>query len=106
MYHRLVYDTQMKLYIDTSDNTKTIVGLDNYRLEKPTGADKSQQVLKLINQILKKHKKTLNDITEIKVETGPGSFTGLRVGVAVANALSWALGIPVNGKEMVEPKYE
>lgn len=96
----------MKLSIDTSDNKKTVAGLDNYRLEKPTGASKSQQVLKLINQILKKNKKTLNDITEIEVETGPGSFTGLRVGVAVANALAWALGIKVNGKERVKPKYE
>ncbi len=96
----------MLLYIDTSDNTKTIVGLDDFRLEKPTGVDKSQQVLTLINQILKKHKKALKDITEIKVETGPGSFTGLRVGVAVANALGWGLGVKVNGKDRVEPKYD
>lgn len=99
----------MKLFIDTSDNTKTIVGLDKFRLEQPTGPDKSQQVLSLINQILKKNKKTLKDITEIKVETGPGSFTGLRVGLAVANALGWALKIPVNNKkigDLVEPKYE
>ena len=99
----------MKLFIDTSDNTKTIVGLDKKRLSKPTGPDKSQQVLGLINQILKKNKKTLKDLKEIEVETGPGSFTGLRVGIAVANALGWALKIPVNGKkvgELVEPKYE
>ena len=106
----------MKLYIDTRDNQKTIVGLDKTRLEKPSGPDKSQQVLNLINQILKKNKqsfssnkKTLKDISKIKVETGPGSFTGLRVGLAVANTLGWALKIPVNGKkvgELVEPKYE
>jgi len=99
----------MLLYIDTSDNTKTIVGLDEVRLEKPSGPDKSQQVLNLINQILKKNKKTLKEITAIKVETGPGSFTGLRVGLAVANALGWALKIPVNNKkpgQPVEPKYE
>ena len=106
----------MKLYINTSDNKKTIVKLDKDRLEKPSGPDKSQQVLSLINQILKKNKqsfssnkKTLKDISKIKVETGPGSFTGLRVGLAVANTLGWALKIPVNGKkvgELVEPKYE
>ena len=93
------------LYIDTRDNTKTIVGLDKNRLEKPTGVDKSQQVLGLINEILEKNKKTLKDVTEIKVETGPGSFTGLRVGVAVANGLAWTLKIPVNGQKMVKPKY-
>ena len=96
----------MRLYIDTRDNKKTIVGLDDIRLEKLTGPDKSQQVLNLIDQILKKHKKTLKDVTEIKVETGPGSFTGLRVGVSVANTLGWMLGVPVNEKAMVEPKYD
>jgi tRNA threonylcarbamoyladenosine biosynthesis protein TsaB len=99
----------MKLYIDTSDNSKTIAGLDKDRLEKPTGPDKSQQVLSLINQILKRKKKTFRDLTSIEVETGPGSFTGLRVGLAVANALGWALRIPVNNKkvgELVEPEYE
>jgi len=99
----------MKLYIDTSDNKKTVVGLGGERLEKPTGSDKSQQVLDLINQILKKNKKRLEDLTEIEVETGPGSFTGLRVGISVANTLAWILKIPVNGQKvggLVEPKYE
>jgi tRNA threonylcarbamoyl adenosine modification protein YeaZ len=99
----------MKLHIDTRENSKTIVGLDKERLEQPTGPDKSQQVLGLINQILNKNKKTLKDLTAIEVETGPGSFTGLRVGLAVANALGWALKIPVNNKkvgELVEPKYK
>lgn len=103
--------TTMKLFIDTSDNKKTVVGLGKDRLEKPTGPDKSQQVLSLINQILKKHKKTLKDVTKIEVNLGPGSFTGLRVGVSVANSLGWALKIPVNGKRVdregpVEPVYK
>ena len=99
----------MKLYLDTRDNLKTIVGLDKDRLEKSTGPDKSQQVLKLIKEILKKNKKTFKDLTAIKVEAGPGSFTGLRVGISVANALGWVLKIPINNKkvgELVEPKYE
>lgn len=36
----------------------------------------------------------------IEVEAGPGSFTGLRVGVSVANALGFALQIPVNGEKI------
>ncbi len=40
------------------------------------------------------------DLEGIEVEKGPGSFTGLRVGVSVANALGFALGIPVNGKKL------
>ncbi len=102
----------MRLYIDTSDNTKTVVGLDDIKLEKETGANKSQQVLILIDQILKENKKELKDISEIKVETGAGlpagrqgSFTGLKVGAAIANTLAWLLKIPVNGKKRVEPDY-
>jgi len=97
----------MKLFIDTSDSQKTIVGLDAQRLEKPTGIDKSQQTLGLINQILKKNKKKMTDITEIEVNLGPGSFTGLKMGVAIANTLGFALDIPVNGRrQLVLPKYE
>lgn len=90
----------MKLFIDTSNNQKTIVGLDDNRLEKATGPDKSQQVLLLIDKILKSQKKKISEITQIEVVTGPGSFTGLRVGVAVANALAFALKISVNGKSL------
>ncbi len=101
------YSKKNCVYIDTSDNQKTVVGLDNERLERATGPDKSQQLLLLIEEILLKQKKTLKEISEIEVKTGPGSFTGLRVGLAVANTLGWALKIPVNGKkEIAQPFYK
>lgn len=99
----------MKLYIDTPDNKKIVVGLDKKRWKFGTKKPKSQRLLELIDKTLRKQKKTLKDISEIKIETGPGSFTGLRIGISVANALAWALKIPINGKkvgELVEPKYE
>lgn len=99
----------MKLFIDTADSQKTIVGLGERRKEFKTKEHKSQKLLELIDQTLKKQKKTLKDITEIEVNLGPGSFTGLRVGISVANALGWALKVPINGKkvgQLAEPKYE
>jgi tRNA threonylcarbamoyladenosine biosynthesis protein TsaB len=97
----------MKLLIDTSDSQKTIVGLGEKILEKKSGSDKSQQVLILINKILKDNQRSLKDITEIEVNLGPGSFTGLKIGITVANTLSFVLDIPVNGKrQLVLPKYE
>ena len=101
----------MKLYIDTSDREKIIVGIDDKRFTTPARQDKSQKLLPFIDELLKKHKKSAKDITEIEVNTGPGSFTGLRVGVSVANALGWALGVGVNGKDIrngkvINIKYE
>jgi len=97
----------MNLYIDTSDNRKIIIGIDNKRWEFETKEHKSQELLSLINQTMKKENTLINQTTEIEINLGPGSFTGLKVGVSVANALGWALDIPVNGKkQLVIPKYE
>lgn len=60
----------------------------------------SQVLLPLIEKLLKSQKLEFKDLKGIKVETGHGSFTGLRVGVSVANALGFSLGIPVNGKKL------
>ena len=63
-------------------------------------------VLPMIEEVLREHNLKLSDISEIRVATGPGSFTGLRVGTTVANALGYLLDIPVNGKKaLVLPTY-
>ncbi|HUP26582.1 MAG TPA: tRNA (adenosine(37)-N6)-threonylcarbamoyltransferase complex dimerization subunit type 1 TsaB [Candidatus Limnocylindrales bacterium] len=41
--------------------------------------------------------KKLQDISGIIVFSGPGSFTGLRIGISMANALAYALGVPIVG---------
>lgn len=99
----------MKLFFDTANNSKIIIGLDKKRWDFETKEHQSQKLLELIDQVLKKERKSLKDLTAIEVNLGPGSFTGLRVGIAVANALGWALKLPINGRKIgqgVEPKYE
>lgn len=100
----------MTLFIDTSkrDEVKVAVELNGKVYKKTVKNVQSQNVLVLIKELLKSKKIKLSDITEIKVNEGPGSFTGLRVGVSVANALGFALKIPVNGKKAgeVQPKYD
>lgn len=59
----------------------------------------SQILLKQILNLLKKNKKNLHDLSFLEVNTGPGSFTGTRVGISIANALGYALNIPVNGEK-------
>lgn len=90
------------LLIDTTSSEEVKIGLniDGKELveKKKMDAKKREIVLELIQRLLKKHKVSLKDLNEIKVSTGPGSFTGIRVGIAIANALGFALKIPVNGK--------
>ncbi len=102
----------MILKIDTTNKEKITVWL----LEKGQIIDEiesqqqfgSQVLLPQISRILKKNKIKLEKASAIEVNTGPGSFTGTRVGIAVANALGFALDIPVNSKKgrIALPKYK
>ncbi len=48
-----------------------------------------------ISEVLKKANKTLQDIDAIAVGKGPGSYTGLRIGVSTAKGLCYALDKPL-----------
>jgi tRNA threonylcarbamoyladenosine biosynthesis protein TsaB len=95
------------LLIDTSDNKKITVGLRIESQEdivvQEVGREKAQAVLPILDSLLKKHQLTLQDLTGLEVNVGPGSFTGLRVGIAIANTLGHSLNIPINGGKPGEP---
>lgn len=100
------------LTIDTSDNKEIAVGIiidGKEYVEKDTMSKQKPQVtLPLVEAVLNKKKLSLSDIDAIKVNVGPGSYTGLRVGVAIANTLGFLLHIPINGKpvgELTDPIY-
>lgn len=48
-----------------------------------------------IKVLLEKNKLSLDDLGGIIIFTGEGSFTGLRIGTSVANALAYGLGISI-----------
>lgn len=50
-----------------------------------------------INTLLKEQQHRLQDLEGIVAFSGPGSFTGLRIGLTVANTLAYALNVPVAG---------
>lgn len=86
-----------------TDKPITEIGLyiDKERLEyQPYHADRqlAETIHSQIEQILLRHNKTLHDLEAIAVYKGPGSFTGLRIGITVANALAYGLGIPIVGQ--------
>lgn len=101
------------LSIDTTSNEVIKVCLilneEKYIIEQKLEKQKAQVLLPLIEKILKDKKIKLQDITEIQINPGPGSFTGIRVGLTVANTLAFLLKVPLNGKpvgEMIEPVYQ
>lgn len=101
------------LLIDTTSNEVIkvclIINGEKYSVEQKLDRQKTQAALPLIEKILKEKKIKLQDITEIQVNPGPGSFTGIRIGLAIANTLAFLLKIPVNEKpigEMAEPIYQ
>jgi tRNA threonylcarbamoyladenosine biosynthesis protein TsaB len=100
------------LILDTSDNKKITVGLiingkKDIQTKKMT-SNKTQIILPMIDKILKEHLLKPKDLSEIQINAGPGSFTGLRMGLAIANAFSFVLKISINGKkvgEIILPTY-
>lgn len=96
--------------IDTSNTDTTNVALiiDGQRFEKYIESKqlKSQTALPLIEELLREHDVAVGEISEISLHAGPGSFTGLRVGAAIANALGYTLHVPVNGQDKpIIPSY-
>jgi tRNA threonylcarbamoyladenosine biosynthesis protein TsaB len=50
-----------------------------------------------IDKLLRSQRKELKNVRAVVVFMGPGSFTGLRIGISVANALADSLAVPVVG---------
>ncbi len=63
----------------------------------PAGHRHGERLLPSIEALLREHGVERTAITGVVVGTGPGAFTGLRVGLATAKALAHGLGCPIAG---------
>jgi tRNA threonylcarbamoyladenosine biosynthesis protein TsaB len=100
------------LFIDTSSNIEAAVVLKagdrEYKIVRKYDRNRSQIVLPMVRELLARAELQLTEVDAIDVMIGPGSFTGLRVGVAIANSLGYFLQIPINHNpsgKLVEPIY-
>lgn len=62
----------------------------------------SEKAMGLIDFVLEQAETAPGDLGAIAVTTGPGSFTGLRIGLGIAKAMGQALGIPVIGIDTLD----
>ena len=94
------------LYIDTND-TEIVIGLykDGAILDsriKPSTRNHSDFTMPLIKEILDSNNITVKDLKEVLVVNGPGSFTGVRIGVTIAKTLAYTLNIPIKTMTSLE----
>jgi tRNA threonylcarbamoyladenosine biosynthesis protein TsaB len=90
----------MIILLDTSTAVCKLTFIDgDVRQDDEWQSDRSlaKGLLGYLDKILKSHKKTWTDITAIGVFEGPGSFTGLRIGLTVGNTIADAESIPIVG---------
>ena len=87
------------LFIDSSaDETRIALFQDGevITIKKWIGkSDLSETLLIEIEKLLKNSKVKIKDTGQVAVNQGPGSYTGLRIGMTVANFIAWSLGIPI-----------
>jgi len=103
----------MLVYINTTEKNLLKFALINKKSEvflfkKEVLNKQSENMTLLFNKFLKKNKVKLDKLEKIIVNRGPGSFTSVRIGVVLANTLSYSLKIPVIGIDnfMVEKKED
>lgn len=94
------------LSIDTASNICGVSILENDKLicnlDTDTGRTHSENLMPMIEQAFNKTNLSLKNIDLITCDIGPGSFTGIRIGVATTKAFDDSLNIPCIGVSSLE----
>ena len=89
----------MILFIDTHDELIT-VGLKNgeelYLKTQESEYSHSIYTMPMIESLFKDNNFNVKDLKKIIVVNGPGSFTGIRIGLSIAKTMAYALNIDIN----------
>ena len=94
------------LAFETSAKAASVALTENGKLlgesYQNTGMTHSQTLMVMAEDLLKQCGKTVGDLTAVAVAEGPGSFTGVRIGVAAAKGLAWGGEKPCYGVSTLE----
>lgn len=94
------------LYIDTSSSYLYAGIVTNRKLtsevKKEFGHSLSEEALPSIVSLFEKENLLAKDIDKIIVVNGPGSFTGIRIGITIAKVFAWGLNIPITSVSALE----
>lgn len=89
----------VSLFLDTHDaNIIEVLYKDGVVLDKSvkkTERHHTEFVMPMLKELLEKNDLSVHDLGEIFICNGPGSFTGVRIGVTIAKTLGYTLNIPV-----------
>lgn len=100
------------LFIDTSTSFINLAIIDNNEIivnyHEKVDKDMSSRIIPLIADGFNKCNFSINEINKLFVVNGPGSFTGVRIGVTVAKIIAWSLKIdviPISSLEYMASTY-
>ena len=98
------------LAFETSAKAASVALTENGRLlgesYQNTGLTHSQTLMVMAEDVLKQCGKLAADVEAVAVAEGPGSFTGVRIGVAAAKGFAWGSEIPCYGVSTLEAMAE
>ena len=94
----LAFETSAKAGSVALADDKTLLA-ESYQ---NTGLTHSQTVMVMAQQVLENCGLTAQDVDAVAVAAGPGSFTGVRIGVAAAKGFAWGRQIPCYGVSTLE----
>ena len=89
------------LAFETSAKAASVALLEDGRLlgesYQNTGLTHSQTLMVMAQELLKQCGRTVSQLTAVAAANGPGSFTGIRIGVAAAKGFAWGAELPCCG---------
>ncbi len=94
------------LALESSAKAASVAVIDDGRLLGQywlnCGLTHSRTLLRMSDSLLSDANISLRDLDAIAVSIGPGSFTGIRIGIAAAKGLAWASNLPACGVSTLE----